>query len=219
MKIQLLNNTFMNFKNLNVHVIKISDAFNKKSDPNIRELLNGIVQFYNITSRSMTQYEKLELWKHHHKNLHVSEKPELLKHSYVEKLLNDVYDNKDLHESMISDLFNYINLKYLIPVVFFDFDKFENSDTITIDADDRFSLNFKINDKITLLHSLGDFLNQKYKVTMETKNIVCFAFKLDFVNDLVFENMMADLSQLIYISFNTKPLIKVVNNNSYIMDV
>lgn len=213
MEIKITKEAFMYFKKLKVNVIKIDGVFNQSNEPNIHNLLQDVVNFYAITSRAMTKYEILDLWKHHHKALHITEKPDELKHSYVEQLLNKIYDKQNIHKSLIDDLFNYVNLKYLIPVICLDYSKFEKNTILDITADLKYSLNIKINDQIILMHSLGDFIDSNYKVSMKTNSLLCFAFNLDFVNDRIFDNMIDDLSQLIYMTFNTKPLITLMDNN------
>lgn len=214
MKIKLSGSTNL-FNQLKVHVISIENIFNKNNDPAISNILDELSNYYQIISVKLLETEKIKYWERYHKLINMHEKPNLLKHSLIEKLLLDISKNKDIKKSMVDDIMNYISIKHLIPIIYFDKEKVKNyldsldkdsfEKIVVIDSDVKFGLNIKYKENF-LMHSLGYFINNKVDLDLNTNSIIVFIFKLDFIDEKDCDYMIEDLKQLFISSF--KPEIK-----------
>lgn len=218
---------FEQFPSLQIAVLKLKDLDNKNSNPKIitklRKLELEIREKYN--SDSLSNLPEIQTWREAYSSF--GAKPKKYKSS-IEALLRRVIAGEEIPNiNPLVDAYNYISLKYLLPLGADDLDKITESINLTYTSGEekftvigseetkqvnRGEVAYKMGDKTILCRRWNWREGDQTKITNESKNAIIYLESL-LEDKSVLKKAVSELQKLL------GGEVVVLNNNNNQLDL
>jgi len=211
MKFKIDNKIFEKFPDLNIGIVTAKGIDNTGSNEEIMNLIKEKVKEIraNFNTETLSQNPKIDAWRKAYSSF--GAKPKKYKCS-VENLYRMILDEIELkHINKIVDIYNYISIKYVIPMGGDDTDKVDGSITLKfaqgnepfIELNSEETKNPKegevvyVDDKEVLCRRWNWRECDKSKMTEETKNVALVIEGLPPITKEEVETITKELSELV----------------------
>ena len=127
MRISISNDVIKKYPGLNIGIVIARNINNKGSDEKIYHLLEQVEKLVklNFIPESLAKHPLISPWKTAYLEFNAQPKTE---HSYVEALMRKIMSGSKIPRSnKLVDVYNYVSLKYTVPIGSDDLDKIEGN--------------------------------------------------------------------------------------------
>ena len=164
MKFKVLPEIFERYPGLNLGLVKAWGIDNTGCSPDLEEMLRFIRSFIRKTynSETLSAEPKINAWRNAYSSF--GAKPKKYKSS-VESLYRMTLKGIDFSINKVVDIYNYISLKYMIPLGGDDLDKIEGDILLGFAAEDKQFI--PLNSDIPEIPKIGEV------VYMDNNDILC----------------------------------------------